>query len=269
MAILAKQQTKASHWYMPDGTPKHSIIKKNGDGERPTTIADARKLYLIPSVTNILGVLSKEALSTWKVKQAILQTLKSPKTPDESDDYYCKRIADASMEQVAEAADLGSDIHRALEAWLDDGIQPPPNLMDYAAPVLKWFKETDIRVAHTEKILVNLEQGYAGTADVLFTYGKHGKGVIDFKTRKTAEGKKIEPYDGQAMQLAAYAAAEYGHEALAKVLIANVYISTTEPGRVEVVKHENPITHYKAFLACCRLWRYQKNYDPRQKPEEK
>lgn len=269
MAILATPQTKSSHWYRPDGTPCHSVLKANGDGERATTLADARKLGLIPSVTTILGVMSKEALTTWKVNQAILAALKSPKQDTESEDYYCRRIADASMEQVAEAADLGSEIHAALETYLTGGDKPSAELLVYVQPVLDWFASTRIRVVSCEKTLVDLHNGYAGTADVLFAYGKTGRGVLDFKTRKTTPGKKVEPYDGQAMQLAAYAAAEYGVDHIDDVLIANIYISTTEPGRVEVVKHTDVFSHYLAFLNCCALWRYQKDFDPRQQKEGK
>jgi len=269
MAILARPQIKASHWYDAQGNPKHTVFKAKGDGERPTNIADARKLNLIPSVTNILGVMSKDALTTWKVNQAILAVLKNPKQDTESEDYYCKRIIAASMEQVAEAADLGSSIHHALEDWLCEEIQPPDDLLVYVKPVMEWFNKTNITPSAMEKVLVNPCRGYAGTADVLFSYGKAGRGVLDFKTRKTTEGKKIEPYDGQAMQLSAYAAAEYGEADLDNVLIANIYISTTEPGRVEVVKHDNVKKHYRAFLNCCGIWRYVKDYDPRQKPEAK
>lgn len=265
MAILARPQIKASHWYDAKGNPQHSVLKANGDGERPTNISDARKLYLIPSVTNILGVMSKEALTTWKVNQAILAALANPKQESESEDYYCKRIAAESMEQVVQAADLGSEIHHALEDWLCEETSPSPRIIEYVRPVIDWFASTNITPTAMEKVLVNPIRGYAGTADVLFTWGKNGKGVLDFKTRKTKEGKKIEPYDGQAMQLAAYAAAEYGETAIDKVLIANIYISTTEPGRVEVVKHDNVLDHYRAFLNCCGIWRYVKGYDPRQK----
>jgi len=264
MAILAKPQIKASHWYLPDGTPFHSVMKKDGSGERPTTIKDARPVRAKPSVTNILGILAKGGLDTWKIKQAVLAALRSPKQETESEEYYIRRIMDSSMEQVADAADLGSSIHRALEEWLNDKIPPPDHLAVYVDPVIKWFESIDINVVATEKVLVCKRNGYAGTADVLFRYGKHGRGVIDFKTRKTVPGKEIEPYDGQSIQLSAYAAAHYGQQDLDDVLIANVYISTTEPGRMHVIKHKDVFAHYLAFLNCCALWRYLKDYDPRE-----
>jgi len=65
------------------------------------------------------------------------------------------------------------------------------------------------------------------------------------------------------MQLAAYAAAFYGAAELPRVLAANVYISTTEPGRMEVCKHEDLPGLYEAFRNACALWRHLKQYDPR------
>jgi hypothetical protein len=112
-------------------------------------------------------------------------------------------------------------------------------------------------------VLVNPAEGYAGRCDALFRYGKTGIGVIDFKTRKTEPGKAVTPYDGQGAQLAAYGAAYFGAEALPKCLLANVYISTTEPGRMEVCKHDDPAGEFEFFRHCAAVWRYVKDYDPR------
>ena len=262
MAIITRPQINSSHWYNADGKPNHTQKTKDGD-ERPTTLRDARKLHLIPSVTNILGVMSKDALTTWKVNQGILAALANPKTKEESEDAYCRRISATSMEQVVEAADLGSRIHKAIEAYIKDGEQPEGDMIPYVDPVIKWLHKTGIRVTASEKILVNTRWGYAGTCDILFKYGNHGFGVLDFKTRKTEEGKKVRSWESEPMQLAAYAATEYGQDHLDDALIANVVISTTEPGRVEVVKHADPFDHFKAFLNCAALWRYLKGYDPR------
>jgi hypothetical protein len=65
------------------------------------------------------------------------------------------------------------------------------------------------------------------------------------------------------MQLAAYAATYWGETEIGRVLAANVFISTTEPGRVEVVKHANPERDWQAFKLLAAVWRYVKSYDPR------
>ena len=49
------------------------------------------------------------------------------------------------------------------------------------------------------------------------------------------------------------------------MLAANIFISTTEPGRMEVVKHENLARDWQAFRLVASLWRYQKEYDPRKR----
>ncbi len=121
-----------------------------------------------------------------------------------------------------------------------------------------------IEIIEREIRVVNRAQGFAGTADVLFRYGQNGIGILDYKTRKTRKGEEVVAYDNQAMQLAAYGATYWGPENVERILAANVFISTTEPGRMEVVKHEDLPRDWKAFRLVASLWRYQKGYDPRQ-----
>ena len=53
-----------AHWYRRDGEPLHSVPSAKGE-PRPTTLRDARKLGLLPSVTNVLGVIAKPELTAW------------------------------------------------------------------------------------------------------------------------------------------------------------------------------------------------------------
>jgi len=109
-----------------------------------------------------------------------------------------------------------------------------------------------------------VEHGYAGRCDVLGHDAKGGPVVIDYKTRKTKPKQACKPYDTQGMQLAAYAVAHYGEDMLPQVKAWNVYISTTEVGRVEGYQHESLLPHWEAFKAAAALWRHIKGYDPRQ-----
>ena len=63
--------SESQHWYDRNGTPAYSVIAKNGV-PRPTTLRDARKLNLVPSVTTILNVAAKPALEAWKLNQICL-----------------------------------------------------------------------------------------------------------------------------------------------------------------------------------------------------
>jgi hypothetical protein len=65
MAILTKPALGSSHWYSLDGKPCHTVPNKDGDGTRTTTLRDARKLQLLPSVTTIIGILDKPQLTKW------------------------------------------------------------------------------------------------------------------------------------------------------------------------------------------------------------
>jgi hypothetical protein len=266
MAILVRSNPPASHWYAVDGSPVHEQPTQAG-GTRPTTIRDARKLKLLPSVTNVLGVLAKPQLDTWKLNQVALAAVQNPKQAEESDDYWMKRIVETSKDPVIEAADLGSNIHEALEL-ATDGKAFDESLRVYVDPVLAWLSANAVRLTHREIVLVNPREGYAGRCDALYTRtkddGEVRAGLLDFKTRKTGPGKAVTPYDGQAAQLAAYAAAFYPIDTLDAVECVNIYISTTEPGRIEVVFHDDPVSEYDYFLHAAAIWRHLKKYDPRQ-----
>lgn len=262
MAVLTTSKPAGSHWYDANGNPCHSQPKADGTGERITTLRDARRLGLFPSVTTILSVMAKPGLDNWKMDQVALAALANPKSENESDEYWCKRVKEAAFAQVEQAADLGTRIHAALENAMQ-GLPYPEELGTYIDPVMEWRKPLALEIIEREKCLVNDRHGFAGTADVLFRYGTFGIGILDYKTRKTKPGEKAKPYDGQAMQLAAYAATYFGEESICRVLAANIYISTTEPGRVDVVKHEDMEHHWEAFKYACSLWRYLKGYDPR------
>lgn len=259
MAVLTKTKLPSAHWYTADGRPAHELPAKAG-GTRPTTLRDARRLKLLPSVTSVLGVLAKPGLDTWKQQQVALAALRCPKKDDESEEYWTKRVISEAFQQVEDAADLGSRIHAALESG-----DVPEDLAVYVDPVFAWLAEKRLEVVEREIVVVNARHGFAGTCDVIARGAAGQMAVLDFKTRRTKPGQKVTPYDGQAMQIAAYAATYWGEDNLPRVYGANVYISTTEPGRLEVCPYQPEVllAEWKAFRACCLLWRHFKGYDPR------
>lgn len=264
MAILqgTDQKTSGSHWYSTTGEPCHQVKKAKGDGDRNTTIADARKLGLLPSVTNILSVIAKPGLDKWKLRQVAAAAYTQPPQGEETVDYFTDRVIEAAFAQVVQAADLGSRIHDALEKLLEgEGVED--EMLPYVQPAMDWKREKGLTFTEREVVLCNLDEGYAGRCDVI-GHGRKGRPVIlDYKTRKSDPGKPMTPYDGQGMQLAAYAVAKWGEQALPSVTAANVFISTTEPGRMEVCKHSDLLGEWEAFRAACVLWRKVKGYDPR------
>ena len=258
-----------SHWYSLDGQPCHTVPTKDGGDKRNTTLRDARKLNLLPSVTNIIGILDKPQLTKWKMREVAKAAIAIPGPQGEEPvERFADRAIEAAMSQVGEAADLGSRIHAAIENLMRGSAEEPSEeLKPYVKPVLDWMRQVGVKVTHSEIVLVNAVHGFAGRVDALFTWGDgFGKmGICDFKTKKTKPDEKVEAYDEHTLQLAAYAATHYGPEHLQHVVAANLFISSTEPGRLEVVKHDKAklVAAYEAFTQMCAVWRFRKGYDPR------
>jgi hypothetical protein len=291
---------ESSHYYYLDGRSCHTqpyADKKRAGETRPTTIKDARKLGLLPSVTGILGVLDKPQLTDWKLEQLSKEwrhrlTLISERTKLHADDVSFalqdmlardpdelhEEIVDHALRQVEEAADAGELIHKGAELALQgleyDHDQPVylPELKTtfplsvFIKPVEAFVKEHQIKPLGHEVRIVCPVHGYAGTGDLPMECPK-GRGFGDFKTRKTRPGKPVLPYDTQVMQIAAYHGAHFGIHGVGDLPITgfNIYISSTEPGRIEATWYSKAEIHaaYSAFTNLCAVWRWLKNYDPR------
>jgi hypothetical protein len=135
----------------------------------------------------------------------------------------------------------------------------------YVRPVLEWQASKGIQITEREIVIVQRAEGYAGRVDVIGQGANGTPFVLDYKTRKTKPGEPCTPYDGQATQIAAYAYAYWGPDAFARCYGANVYISTTEPGRMEVSIYtpEQLAREFMVFRCMCMIWRHLKGYDPR------
>jgi hypothetical protein len=245
-----------SHWYDRHGNPKYTVIGKNGK-ERDTTLADARRLQLVPSVTTILDVLNKPALSDWKVKQGIMAALTLPRLDGEDDERFINRVVTDSRQQAIQAAEEGNRIHAAIEAHYSGQL----GWEDYALHVdavigllYKTFPDIDDWVA--EKSFAST-WGYGGRLDL---HSPSTGIVVDFKTKDMAPGdnKKL-AYD-QHYQLAAYKVGMH----LKRGVGANVFISRTHPGYAEIhVWSEEDIEKgWEVFASALACWQAIKGYVP-------
>src|SRR6266704_951400 len=82
----------STHWYGRDGVPMHTVPASSNGQPRPTNLRDARKLGLLPSVTNILGVIAKPELTAWLQEQAVMAALTLPRIAGETEDAFAKRV---------------------------------------------------------------------------------------------------------------------------------------------------------------------------------
>ena len=260
MTTAARTYDESSaRFYTMDGMPFFEVLKADGTGVRNPDIRDARKLGLLPSVTSILKTLDKPELNSWKTEQAILAVLSSPRKEGESLDDFVHRVLHVEKVQDQEARkarELGSDIHDAIQKAIT-GQPYPAHLLEYVAPVVAWQRSVG-NVVWTEKVLVG--DGYAGKADALLENETLNLLVLpDFKSTSKLPKKS---YPEHRLQTAAYAAT-LGNTNGRRVITANVYISTKEPGQYVVHTQDDwADTFVNGFEPLLQLWQWMNGMIP-------
>ena len=252
MSDYAKE---SGHWYTTDGSPRYSIIGKNGK-ERGTTLRDARKENLCPSVTSVLSILDKPGLNRWKENQVLMSALTLPKIDGESLDEFSIRVKDDARQQAKQARDKGTFIHGQVERYFRDAtcdteFQNLCILVDqkiYEVFQQAYKFDTERSFSHKD--------GYGGKID-LNSFDFDGI-VVDFKTTEFTKDKLPPGWPEQCWQLAAYRHGLNIPEARA----ANVYISTSVENLIHVREWSNDELEsgLGVFLAALELWKRIKNY---------
>lgn len=245
--------SESGHWYTQTGEPAYTIVGKNGN-ERNTTLADARKMALVPSVTTILSVADKPALTAWKVDQALMAALTLPRIEGESLDDFKKRAAMDAKQQAVDAADEGTRIHGVIERFYLTGDYKSQDAVIIAGvieAIQATFGDLPWGYWKAEKSFCS-PMGYGGKVDL-----HSDQVVIDFKTKDFGPGDKVVAYDEQIMQLDAY---RHGL-GYPTATMANVYISRSHPGEVRVIVHEEG-DHYQRFCLLLEYWKLSKGYRP-------
>ncbi len=259
-----------AHWYQRDGVPLHSVLSAKGSLQtatmRPTTLRDARKLGLLPSVTNILGVIAKPELTAWLQEQAVMAALTLPRNPGESEDAFARRVVEDSLTTRDGAADFGTAFHHGAERVAQTlEVDPQHPAAAWLQHYRVWYQANCVRAHWTEKVLVNRTIGYAGTADLFIEHVVHGPALVDLKTQKisTARGDarptSPKPYKSWCYQLAAY------RQALGRpVKCMNLIVNSVEPAPpIEHVWSDAEMEQgADAFAAAHKLWTIEKGYDP-------
>lgn len=256
--IANKKTADSSHWYYTNGEPCYELPKKDGSGMKVPTLADARKLGLLPSVTTILKILHKQALVDWLIEQAVLAVMTTPRQPAEADDAFIERVlhGERVQDQESQAArDRGTQIHAALEAmFVGDPVDR--DILPWVVPVYAALSKRG-EVMGVEKCLVG--DGYAGKLDLQLQSPDGIMWLYDYKTTKKLPDKAAWPE--HRLQLSAYGAAlaSFGWRA------ANVYISTVEQGKFIILEHQNEAdTFENGFMPLLHHWQWSTGYRPAQ-----
>lgn len=269
--MILEEKTYASeshHFYHRDGTPCYEVENKSKGGMRPTTVRDARKLGLLPSVSTILGIVSKPGLSGWMKEQVAKAAFGVPPQELESEEEWVQYVLERAETNMNRARDLGTEIHGAIESYL-------VNLEECPGYEAQWVQK-----AHSQHIKAAVEAlkefgvwgepfraeksfasllGYGGKVDLS---GSKNPWIVDFKGVDRLE-KKLD-YPDRCQQCVAYAYGVYPHLELSTVPCANIFICTSEPGTylLREWSEEEKKKGWEVFRAAQNLWCASQNYYP-------
>lgn len=241
------------HWYTADGQPMHKVQAHNGSGLRPTTIRDARKLGLCPSVTEIIGMRDAPALTNWKIDQALMAAITLPRIEGETDDAFMARAKADSKREAIESAKIGGQIHDDIERvfrgvntleYHDIAKAAHAAIVEYTGISSGWM---------TEVPFASLEYGFGGRIDLI--HPEHNI-IVDYKTKNIKSLDAKMAYPNHCMQLSAY---EVGAKMEDATLI-NVFVDRSEAGKLSI--HEWDTKMFDRFLCLLKLWQLEKDYIP-------
>lgn len=251
---------QSSHWYKPDGTPAYGA-----------TLREARKEGLYPSVTSIGQVIQKPAIDAWKQNILLDAAYEHVYSAIEIMEFgkrltkeaWKRVIVRQWKDQMAEAAELGTRVHDAIEAMLlgkpylhDDKID---KMCDSVAA---WVDENIVRDLHVEECFAH-PLGFGGRVDLHGVWGKRQRPfTLDFKTQGKPAGQ-MKYYPEMAIQLAANAT---GVGRLDGDLIS-LLLSTVDPGNTgykvwgDDLKKDNGYW-FGRFVRRFAVWQDENNYFP-------
>lgn len=240
---------ESTHWYDRAGNPAYTVKAKDGT-DRPTTLRDARKLALVPSVTTIIKCAAAPGLEIWKANQLMMAALTLPRLQDEPEADWLKRVATDSREQARKAAERGTAIHAALQGHYEGetSVGFEPYIQGATAAVMEWnmgFWTAERSFAHV--------LGFGGKCDLSATGF-----VADFKTKEFDTTADLKTWDEYAYQLAAY---RHGL-GMPKARCAIVYVSTTNPGLAKLIEipEEDLARGWTCFYSLLHFWQAKNTY---------
>jgi hypothetical protein len=228
--------SEAGHWYAQDGTPAYEVLGKDGS-PRKTTLRDARKLDLVPSVTTIIRCAAAPGLEKWKRDNPDWEKLSG------------------------DARDIGSTIHGCIECHFSGEYNK--HAETYHAHVMGaldrlggWCGLDNLL---PEKSFAH-PLGFGGKCDIHKKVLPFPGFVADFKTKDFGEEWQPATYENHSMQLAAYREG-FG---MPNARGAIIFVSTQVPGLsrlVEVSQYDLGLG-WRMFRGQLDYWQAKNDFQP-------
>lgn len=267
-----------SHWYTKAGDPMHYVPNGSKPGElRETTLRDARKLNLFPSVTTVLKIIDKgDILLKWSLRQALYAALVHPDgfprvsrredgTVDEKDPAFVKWadqcIADARR-QVQVKAERGAILHDMMMKAHTEPHTIPPQYQAHVEGMFEMLERNFGRRVWIAEGSFACPHGFGGQIDLRTHPDDDDPIVLDYKFKDFDESRDAAyfVYDEHAMQLGGYTIGVN----MPNARCFNAFGSISEPGLVLLHAHQPNVIEQgrQMFMAALALWQAKHNYRP-------
>lgn len=243
------------HWYeRGTGKPVHTVTNEKTGIVRDTSLREARKLNLVPSVTSILSILDKPALAMYKQKQLLDACADHPFIWGKDEEAWRTEVVRIANLHARERAKVGSAIHAAIDKSFtkevheyEEVVQALHIFMQKHLPDVEWVSERSFATAD-----------YGGCVDL---HSRISSIILDFKTKDVETLDKIGIYAEHSMQLVAYA----DGLGIENPRCINVFINTRDVNKPEfkLIEHtEKQITKArKMFHLLVQVWKLQNNVE--------
>jgi hypothetical protein len=211
---------------------------------------------LLPSVTNVLGVIRQEWLEKWKMGEAIKNFQKHGNQWKAIEEFF---------DRDSPESNFGTEVHEIVHQAVTGGTIGDSKAAKYALPAIEWLNKNMGELLGSEVTLACHTVGAGGTIDLAFKR-KNGKRVLgDLKVVKIRKNYHHGPPLGYRCQLSAYSRMFYGdpvkegwdEEAIPERLslyLASPFGDDTVP-RLMLFPYKQD--YWDEFVACRTIWHAQ------------
>lgn len=243
--ITSEHTSQQGHWYTKDGIAAYEIVGANGK-LRNTTLRDARKLDLVPSVTTIIACAAKPGLTNWLQDQMIMACLTTSREDGESESDYILRIKRDADEHSRIARERGTMIH----AWIQGGFEGVELTEEANQYFMNADRELDEKCGKQNWVCEQpfATDCYGGKIDL-----ESDEYVVDIKTTEK-DLETIKTWDEHSQQLGAY---DRGRGKKCGILYANVL---TKNARFILIPSSEIEKGLACFNALLLYWKAKNNF---------